>query len=210
MEKKEVTPNIRSFWLGKIFSLVGIVPLGIYVFVHLYNNLTSLEGAEVFNKHLAESRSFPMIVPIAILVLWIPIAFHGLYGLFGLKKSRPTITQNPYFENLKYWVQRLSGIGLLLFIPAHIYKTRIEPGLFHSTLDFHHMVEGLHEMDTLVIYCLGVVGVAYHLANGIWQFSIGWGITTTQKGMDRMQWATYGVFGILMLMGFGAIWGFFR
>ncbi|MBI2811904.1 MAG: hypothetical protein HYX67_13900 [Candidatus Melainabacteria bacterium] len=151
-----------------------------------------------------------MIVPITILVIWIPILFHGLYGLFAMKKAKPNLVKLPYFENLKYLIQRLSGIGLLLFIPAHIYKTRIEPGLMNSTLNFHHMSEGLHELDTLAIYCLGILGVAYHLANGIWQVGIGWGLTTSQRGMKRMQLLSYGIFVLLLCMGFGAIWGIIR
>ncbi len=203
-------PSKRSFWLGKLFSLVGIVPLGVYVIAHLYQNLRSLNGAEAFDQHLAESRSWPFIVPITILVIWIPIVFHGLYGLFALKKSRPNLIRFPFFENLKYVVQRLSGIGLLLFIPAHVYKTRIEPTLEQSPLNFHHMVEGLSEPLTLTVYILGILGVAYHLANGVWQFSIGWGITKTQKGMDRMQILSYVLFVLLLTMGYASIWGFYR
>ena len=202
--------RMRSFCLGKLFSLFGVVPLGLYVIVHLYNNLASLGGAEAFDQHLRNSKSMPLIVPITILVIWIPVLFHGLYGLFAMKKARPNLVKLPYFENLKYVFQRLSGIGLLLFIPAHIYKTRIEPGLFNSSLNFHHMQEGLRELDTLVIYTLGVLGVAYHLANGIWQAGIGWGLTTSQRGMKRMQLLSYAVFVLLMGMGFSAIWGIIK
>lgn len=210
MEMNQVARTNRSFWLGKLFSLAGIVPLGIYVIVHLYNNLRTLTGEASFNEHLASSRSLPFIVPLAILVIWIPIAFHGLYGLFGMKKSRPNLGRFAYFENLKYVLQRLSGLGLLLFIPAHVFKTRIEPYLNHTTLDFNHMVEGMHEPQTLVVYCLGILGVAYHLANGIWQFCIGWGITTTARGMQRTQIISFVIFAVLLAMGYGAIWGLIR
>ncbi len=210
MENCQSLYSKKSFWLGKLFSLAGVVPLGLYVIVHLYQNLRSLSGAEAFDQHLAESRSFPLIVPITILVIWIPIVFHGLYGLFGIKKTRANLMQFPYFENLKYTIQRLSGIGLLIFIPAHIYKTRIEPTLSQSSLNFHHMSEALNEPLTLGVYLLGVLGVAFHLANGFWQFSIGWGLVRTERGMRRMQFISYGVFVALLTLGYGAIWGFYR
>jgi succinate dehydrogenase / fumarate reductase cytochrome b subunit len=210
METNQVAPSNRSFWLGKLFSLAGLVPIGIYVIVHLYNNMRSLYGEESFNLHLAESRSYPLIVPITILVIWIPIVFHGIYGLFVMKKAKPNLIRFPFFENLKYVLQRLSGIGLLLFIPAHVYKTRIEPTLSESSLDFKHMVEGFHEPLTLFVYILGVLGVAYHLANGVWQFSIGWGIATTERGMKRVQVLSYVLFIALLVMGYGAMWGFLR
>jgi succinate dehydrogenase / fumarate reductase cytochrome b subunit len=209
METNQVASSSnRSFWFGKLFSLFGIVPLGLYVVMHLYSNLRSLYGEENFNHHLSETRSMPLIVPLTILVIWIPIIFHGLYGLLALKKSRPNLGRFPFLDNLKYVLQRLSGIGLLLFIPAHVYKTRLEPILSHTVLDFKHMGEGLSEPLTLIVYILGILGVAYHLANGVWQFAIGWGITTSEKGMKRVQVLSYVLFVALLVMGYGAIWGF--
>lgn len=210
METNQTAPSSKSFWLGKLFSLLGLFPIGIYVCIHLYNNLNTLWGEERFNQHLAESRALPLIVPLAVLVIWIPIAYHGLYGLFAIKKSKPNLPRFPFFGNLKYSLQRLSGIGLLLFIPAHIYKTRIDPGFFNTTLDFHHMSEGMHEPLTLVVYLLGVLGVAYHLANGLWQFSIGWGLTTSVRGMKRIQTLSFVFFAIILAMGYAAIWGLIR
>ncbi len=210
METNQTASSNRSFWLEKAFSLLGIVPIGIYVVCHLYNNMRSLQGAEGFNQHLLDSRALPLIVPMAVLVIWIPIAFHGIYGLVVMKRSRPNLGRFAFFENLKYTLQRLSGLGLLLFIPAHIYKTRIEPGWLNSTLDFSHMAEGLHEPLTLTVYILGILGVAYHLANGIWQFSIGWGLTRTVQGMKRMQFLSFGIFLAVLTMGYAAIWGFLK
>ena len=210
METHQVSSLNRSYWLGKLFSLFGLLPLGVYVIFHLYSNLRSLGGEAVFNEHLAGTRSLPLIVPLAILVIWIPIAFHGIYGLFLMKRSRPNLVKFQYFQNLKYVLQRLSGVGLLLFIPAHIYKTRIEPGLEGTILDYHHMVEGLHEPLTLVVYIFGVLGVAYHLSNGVWQFCIGWGVVTTEKAMKWVEVLSMGLFLVVAAMGYGAIWGFLR
>ena len=210
MESKSMSHSNRSFWLGKLFSFLGLFPLGGYVVLHLYKNMTSLGGEEAFNQYIDQSRSMPMMVVFMVLLLWIPIAFHGIYGLFAMKKSRANFSRAPFFGNFKYLLQRLSGIGLLLFIPAHIYKTRIEPGFFDSHMDFYHMMEGLHEPLTLTVYILGVLGVAYHLGNGVWQFSIGWGIARTEAGMKRIEKLSYLIFALVLLMGYSAIWGFFR
>lgn len=205
------SPTIhRAYWYGKLFSLFGLVPLGIYVILHLYHNLQSLGGEAGYNQFLNESHSTPLYVPLAVIGIWIPIAFHGLYGLFAMKKSRPNLGRFRYFENLKYILQRLSGIGLLLFIPAHVFKTRIEPMLENFNLDFKHMHEGLSEPLTLTVYALGVLGVAYHLSNGVWQFAIGWGLTRSEAGMKRMQMLTMVLFVVLLAMGYGAIWGFLK
>lgn len=197
----------HSYALKRWFSLLGIAPIGAYVVIHLYKNMTSLQGPDAFNQMLNEGRGLPLIVPIMLLLVWIPLAFHGIYGLFVMKQSKPNLPSFPFFGNLKYVLQRLSGIGLLLFIPAHLYKSKIGPALEGREADFNHMVDGLSDPITLTVYLLGVLGVAYHLANGLWQFSIGWGIAITEKGMRRMQWISIAFFVALAAMGYAAIWG---
>jgi succinate dehydrogenase / fumarate reductase cytochrome b subunit len=204
------SPSQTKYWIGKLFSLVGILPIGIYVLVHLYHGTTSLSGAEAFNAQLAKGRSMPFIVPIMILIVWIPIFFHGIYGLLAIKDSRPNLGRFRYFENLKYILQRLSGIGLLLFIPAHLYNTRIGPTLGGHEADFNHMAEGMSQPITLAVYLLGILGVAYHLANGVWQASIGWGLVRSQKGMNRVQAFSMILFLVLLSLGYAAIWGLVR
>lgn len=200
----------KKFLAGRLFSLLGLFPLGIFVVVHLYHQLYSLQGELTYNQKLFQTRSLPLIVPFLVLAIWIPIAYHGLYGLFVMKKARPQLFQYRYFGNLKYVLQRLSGLGLLLFIPAHLFKTRIEPFLEEEILDFRHMSEAFQEPLTLGIYLLGVLGVAYHLANGFWQFCIAWGGVSSTQGMKRLEGLSILVFVTLLAMGYGAIWGFYR
>jgi succinate dehydrogenase / fumarate reductase cytochrome b subunit len=176
----------------------------------MYNNTISLQGPEAFDAHLKASRSLPFIGILAVAFLWIPFAFHGIYGLIGLKKSSFNYPQFPFFGNLKYLLQRVSGVGLLLFVPAHLYKTRIEPGFLNSTLNFYHMKEGLSEIPTFLIYCLGILGVSYHLANGLWQFSIGWGLVRSQPAIQRLQILSILFFFLMAAMGSFAMWGFLR
>jgi succinate dehydrogenase / fumarate reductase cytochrome b subunit len=146
-----------------------------------------------------------------ILIVWLPIAFHGLYGLLAIKAARPNVGRFRYMDNLRYLLQRVSGIGLLLFIPAHVYKTRLEPYFSGHPLDFGHMVEGfMGDPLTLPVYILGVTGACYHLANGIWQFSIGWGISQTEGGMRRVLAFSVVVGLVLLAMAYAAIYGFMR
>ncbi len=201
--------SYRSFWLNKAFSFFGVFPLGIYVVVHFYRNLASLSGVAAFNQRLASTKSLPLIVPLTILLLWVPIAFHGFYGLFAMKKSRPHLLQFPYFGHLKYVLQRLSGIGLLLFIPAHVYKTSIRPILHARPLSFDDMSWAFHDPLALSLYLLGVLGVSYHLSNGLWQFCIGWGITKSEAAMRRIQAGSIFLFMILFVMGCSSILGFY-
>lgn len=195
----------RSYLLNKLFSLFGII-LGVYAVIHLYGNLTAIQGPEAFNEHLVRARQGALTGPILILLIWLPILFHGIYGMMKLKQARPNNVRFNYWENLKYITQRLSGIGIFLFIPAHMIKSKIIPTYIDGVpADFNHMVEGFAEPLTVIVYLLGTLGVAYHVAQGLWQFCIGWGITTTQKAMNRVQIASILLFFALLSMAYTTI-----
>lgn len=199
----------RDFFYKRLFSLLGIIPLGLYVVVHLYNNSNSLRGATAYNEYLRQSRTVPYYSVLVWTFVYLPMVLHALYGLVIIKRGRPNNLRYPWFRNLKYLLQRLSGLGLLFFIPAHVYKTKWEPPMHGQTLDFRHMVEGMHEPLTLTIYLLAITGVAFHLANGIWDFCYTWGITVGPKSQRAMELFSGLAFLLLSALGLNAIRGFF-
>jgi succinate dehydrogenase / fumarate reductase cytochrome b subunit len=198
----------RSYFWNKAFSLLGVLPLSVYTLIHLYGKLTALNGPDAFNAHLAETRTGAFTGTILILLIWVPILIHGIIGLQKIKQAKPNNLQFKHWENLKYITQRVSGVGIFLFLPAHIFKSKVLPTYINGVpADFAHMSEAFHEPLTLTVYLLGILGVAYHLGNGFWQFCIGWGITITQKAMNRAQVLSILLFLITLSMGYGAIYG---
>ncbi|HEX2569624.1 MAG TPA: hypothetical protein VH877_08700 [Polyangia bacterium] len=202
---------VRRFPLtGKqLMSLLGVVPLGAYVVAHLWTNLYAINGAESFDKALVDSRANPAFIFLEIVGLGIPILIHSVIGLQIVRRMRVNNSRYTYFRNLKYLLQRLSGVGVLLFIGAHVVKARILPSFGtpgHETWAGMH--EALSEPVTFTVYALGMLGISYHLANGLWSASITLGLTTTPQGMRRMEWASAFFFVILLCMSGLAIYGF--
>ena len=112
----------------------------------------------------------------------------------------------PFFGNLKYVLQRLSALGLLAFIAAHVYLARIAPALHNPNghEDFGDLAAHMrHHPPTLIVYILGVLGTAYHLANGIYTASFVHGLAASPKASRRMQ--VISVLLLIALLGFG--WG---
>lgn len=210
METKASAPSVRSYYVRKLFRFFGLVPLTIYVVAHLYNNNISWQGAEAFNAHLASWRAMPYIVPLTILFLYMPLFWHLFVGIKIATETKPNNIRYGYFSNLKYLLQRLSGIGLALFIPAHIFKVKIEPIIENEIVDFKHMAEGLSEHLTFAVYMLGILGVAYHVANGLWEASITWGWTANRKSQKAMVGVSMIVFLALGFLGFNAVRGFLQ
>ena len=192
-------------------SLFGLVPLGVYVFVHLSTNMTSLDGPQAFNAALEASRANPALIFLEVFGLGLPLLVHLVVGFAEIWRGRPNVARYAFFDNFKYALQRLSAIGLALFIGAHVWKARLFPEAEYakngheSWLGMHH---GLSEPITFTVYCLGMLGVSYHLANGLQTAAMRWGVVVSDKGRARMQIVSYLVLVALLVMAGMAIYGF--
>ncbi len=196
------------FTLIKLHSLSGVVPIGLFVIYHFYTHNYSWHGPEVWDARVQALYSRPFWPWFEIFAIYLPIAFHAGLGVFISLKSRPNIIRNPYFGNLKYTLQRVSGIGLVLFIAAHVYKTRFSNVFLGVPISWAHEAQGLTRPITLATYALGILGAAFHLANGMWTFLISWGITRGPRAYRWTEVASILAFLILTFVGFRAILGF--
>src|SRR5437763_7272078 len=97
--------------------------------------------------------------------------------------SLPAVS-NLGFSNVRYLVQRLSAVGLLLFLGAHLYLAWFQPRFIEGRPEpFAEIAREMHfHLPTLLVYILGVLCIAYHLANGIWSFCMGCGLTVSKSG----------------------------
>ncbi len=207
-------PSTRLVSGKQIMSLLGIVPLGAYVVAHLWTNLYSLGGDKVFDEHLKTTNSSPAFIFLEVFGLGLPILVHAWMGLKIIARGRPNIGSYRFFSNLRFGLQRLSGLGVLLFLGAHVVKARILPafGYGEHLVGGHESYAGMQaafaEPATLTVYALGILGVAYHLGNGVWGAGMTLGLTTTPKAQARMEKVSMVFFLVLLAMGYLAIWGF--
>jgi succinate dehydrogenase / fumarate reductase cytochrome b subunit len=195
----------------QVMSILGVVPLGIYVIAHLWTNMYSLGGEESFDRALRATRSSPAFIFLEVFGLGLPILAHAWIGLKIIRRGRPNIARYGTLRNLKYGLQRLSGLGVLLFLGAHVIKARIMPAMA-STGDgmetWRGMHEALGEMPTFTVYALGLLGISYHLANGLWGAGLTLGLTVTPAAQKRMEWVSALFFVLLLAMSTLAIYGF--
>ncbi len=114
------------FLSRRIHSLTGLVPVGLFLVYHLYLQLYLHSGAEVYNGVINGFYDSPLAIWSLVIVVYIPLFFHAFFGIRLIFESnvQPSYT---YFSHLLYWLQRISGIGVLLFIIAHIWNTQLGP-----------------------------------------------------------------------------------
>jgi len=197
----------RFYWL-RLHSLSGVIPVGLFVLMHFYTNSFSVKGPQAYDERLASINRLPFMQAFEVLFIYLPILFHAGLGIWLGFRGKQNFSSYPYFGNLRYLLQRLSGIGVLLFVGAHLYKTKIDPWWGGYSIDFAHMSEALHEPITFAVYTLGILGTAYHLANGLWTFSITWGISVSRRSQKWLTVASLLLFGLLFLVGMNCILGF--
>jgi succinate dehydrogenase / fumarate reductase cytochrome b subunit len=200
----------RDFILARLGSLFAFLPVGVWVIVHLWHQLAAYNSPEAWQQSVTGHASVASEGLVFALVL-IPLVWHTVWGIIRMFRSRP----NPrigWFSNVRYIIQRLAAIGLLLFIGAHLWLAWFEPRFLEGHAETFADIS--HEMHfntpTLVVYILGVLAIAYHLANGLWSFlSMGWGVTVSKSGIAWMEKIAVLFFIVLLAIGWAAVYGLY-
>lgn len=200
-----------GFVWSKLGSALALLPLGVWTVNHLWDNLAAFRGAAAWEEAVT-AHPHPLAHGATLVIVLLPLLLHTVWGLQRLKGSRPNNQRYGYYGNLKYALQRLSAIGVLGFLGAHIWLAMLEPRLVHHHAETFQDIScemGNHG-PTLVVYLLGTLGVAYHLGNGLQTAAMGWGVVTSRRGLKRLEWLGIGSFLVLLAMSWAAVYALYR
>jgi len=199
----------RNFWIRRLHSLSGIVPIGGFLAFHFYENFQATRGADAYNEMTHKLQSMPLAVGAEIFIIALPILFHGVYGLFITGTAKPNVISNPYVRNVMYFLQRVTGVIVFAFILFHYWTTRLVQLHDHESLDLFRQVQAAVANPWIyAFYIAGILSATFHLANGIWSFSIVWGLTVGPRAQRRMMYISAAVFLALSVLGVRSISAF--
>ena len=86
-------------------------------------NHQATQGAEAFNKASMFMESLPFLIIVEFLFIYIPILYHGLYGIHIAFTAKENIGHYSIFRNWMFALQRVTGvITFILF--SYIYGKR--------------------------------------------------------------------------------------
>lgn len=211
----------HDFLIRRLHSLTGIF-FGGYMIVHLLTNTTLLDGPATFQRNVYTIHSFGLLLPyLEWSLIFTPILFHGIVGLAILRKGRRNYTAYSYAGNIRYTLQRASGVVAFVFIVCHVFHTH---GWFHfeAWRDFAERLGGANFRPynaasslavamsgfwTPLLYAIGIAACVFHFANGIWTTGITWGIWITPAAQQRASGVCLGLCVILLIVGAGALVG---
>ncbi len=200
----------NSFLIRKLHSLSGVLPIGIFLIVHLTINSFAIKGSEAYNAKVAFLTNMPLIWVAEIFFIAIPILFHAIYGIYIVYVAKNNILQYNYYRNWSFYLQRISAILTLLFLIIHVYATRISNLLYGTEVGFGMMVDILSNPATLVFYIVGLVASVYHFTNGLWTFFITWGITIGPVSQRYSYVVCAGLFLVINVTGIMTLLAFVR
>ncbi len=209
---EEGASSRRAFLLRRLHSLSGVLPVGVFLVVHLWTNATALGGREPFDHAVDDIQKLPFLPAIEVLGVILPLAFHALFGVYLATLGRPNVGRYNHARNWAYVFQRITGGVAFLFVLAHLWELRIQKWLFgmshHAFFDtlVSHLASVRFGLPlTAIFYLLGIGASVFHLANGLVTFTMTWGLVTSRRAQGRLALvaATFGT--ILFLVGAGTV-----
>lgn len=197
----------REFMYRKLHSLLGVIPVGLFLLVHLTVNYFATGGAESYNAATHFMERLPFRYALEIFVIFLPIIFHAIYGLYIAFQAKHNTATYGYLRNWLFRLQRTTGIITVIFLAWHVWETRIA-ALLGAEVNFDMMANIVSNPFILAFYIVGIVATTFHFANGLWSFMVTWGITVTPRSQLISTYVTLGVFIALTYVGISSILAF--
>jgi succinate dehydrogenase / fumarate reductase cytochrome b subunit len=204
-------PSRGVFVRQRLGSLLAVLPLGVWTVLHVWDNLAAFEGPAEWERTVTH-HAHPVAHAVTVVVVFAPLLIHTVWGIARLFSARPNNPQYRGYDNLKYLLQRVSAVGVLLFLGAHVWLAYLRPRLLlgHGERFADIAREMRFHWPTLAVYILGTLGVAYHLANGLATFAISWGLCTSRRAARRWDLAAIILFFVLLAMSWLAVYALWR
>ncbi|WP_059103865.1 succinate dehydrogenase cytochrome b558 subunit [Shouchella shacheensis] len=192
----------------RIHSLLGVIPIGVFLTQHLVVNHFATRGPEAFNQAVHFMESLPFRHVLEAFIIFLPILFHAIYGVYIAFTSKSNTSRYGFFRNWMFFLQRVTGVILLVFITWHVYDTWFQSVFLGEEISFNFMADILSNPFMLAFYILGVVSATFHFANGLWSFAVSWGITVSPRSQRIMTYVSAIIFLALTYVGVAAALAF--
>ncbi len=173
----------NSYLLRKLHSLSGIVPIGAFLVEHIVSNFEAVNGPLAYAQQVKFLNGLPLVRVMEWAFIFIPLAFHALYGVYIGLRGRSNVNVYPWAGNWGYFTQRITGYIAFAYIVQHVWRQRFAGTELpkHPGAAFHKVQVELHNPWMLAIYVIAMIATCWHFAYGIWLFAAKWGITPGEK-----------------------------
>ena len=217
-----VTPTLRKgvpplraaqgneFLFRKLHSLLGIIPIGAFLLEHLLSNFEARNGPIAYGAQVKFLNGLPIVRVLEWVFIFLPILYHGLYGVWIWLRGKSNIVYYPWAGNWMYTAQRYTGLIAILYIGQHVIRQRFMGIQLpeHPYAAFAKVQQELSNPWMLAVYVIAMIAICWHFSYGIWLFAAKWGITPGEVARKRFGYvcAAFGL--VICVMGLWSIWAF--
>lgn len=175
----KVTGVSGDFILRKVHSLTGFLPLVFFLAFHLVANGIALIGGDLYIRFIEAFTSIPGLIVVEVLVIFIPLLIHGLYGLYLVFTGRNNPLAYGYTRNWLFFLQRITGLIIFAFLVWHLATIKFA-GLSAAGM-YGVLGSSLDNPIGLIFFALSMIAISFHVANGLFGFGINWGILSGMR-----------------------------
>lgn len=199
-----------SFFLRRLHSLSGIVPIGAFLVEHFVSNAYATNGPHAYADQVKFLNSLPFVLYLETLFIYIPILYHALYGIYIWYRGEANTITYPWAGNKMYTAQRWTGIITFAYIIVHVYDLRFTgPRLLeYPGAGFGKVQHELSNPWMLAFYIIAIVCASWHFAYGIWLFCAKWGITRGEKSRKNAGYVCLAIGLLFVIVGMATIKAF--
>lgn len=174
MKKEQKQYLYTDFYIRRLHSLLGIVPIGVFLCLHLTLNSAAILGMDAWTFIIEGMRSMPFIILGEIFIIALPLIFHAVYGFYIVYLSDMPLMRYQYIKNWMFVLQRVTAVITTIFVLYHVIFVRI---MTDSTIGvMKAMADVLQTPVGFILQTICIWAAIYHFTNGIFTFLVTWGI----------------------------------
>jgi len=194
----------NQFWLRRLHSLTGVLPVGGFLVYHFWENATALQSNTKWDEMAVHARDIQLLFFVEFGLILLPLLYHAVHGLVIASYARANVAAYGYARNRLFMGQRITGIILVLYIVYHVMVLRF--GAFASgAASYDIMAQHLSNPLIFAFYTAGILSASFHLGKGLWSFLITWGLTVGKRSQRISQWVTTAISVAMSVLGMAII-----
>ena len=199
-----------SFFLRRLHSLMGIIPIGAFLIEHLVSNFEALKGPAAYAQQVRFLNGLPFVRILEWTFIFLPILYHACYGVYIWIRGKSNVVYYPWAGNWMYVSQRWTGLVAFAYIAQHVWRQRFSGVMLpeHPGASFHKVQVELANPWMLAVYVIAMICICWHFSYGIWLFCAKWGITPGEEARKKFGYVCTAFGIILCVVGLASIWAF--
>jgi succinate dehydrogenase / fumarate reductase cytochrome b subunit len=196
--QSSTSPRQGELAARRLFTLSGVAPLGAFLVLHAITNARAVRGEAAFLGAVAKYDRVPALGLLEALLVYLPLLFHGSYGLWLTVTRKPLPGPTVYSPGWRLAVRATGAVGAA-FVALHLSELRFRAGGLLDHPSGGQLLTWLTADLSSTFHGWPLVAVAYLFASACATFHFvagSWGVfAATRHGQEdgrarsRSAWA---------------------